>query len=585
MTINLKRLIVILIIVNFSLVNAQVGIGTTTPATGALLDLDDPTRGLLIPRVTIADLTTDNPVTGATIGLLVWNTSGVTGVGFHYWDGNDWIPLLGGTPSKDWALTGNTITGSEFLGTTSAQDLNIRTDNVERMKVFSTGQVSVNLPVLNSPDDTFSSSGLNAISGYSTAAAGGTGVFGNSTGVNGFGVFGSSPNGLGIFGLSDSGNGVYAFTTSGIGVQAFSNSGIGVSSFSNSGMGVVGIASAITETGVAGVNGNVFVTLFGGSGMAASGPNTGLFAYAGVGARTNANRGNAAGVFVLDTDSDPNTNGNNGTRAEAVLAGFDNASPNGLLSADDMYFGGYFSGGTSTLTPSYAYAGIKYDANNNGTNGTNYKIIGNGTNSTIIRDSSDTPRVLFSPEAPEILFEDYGVDKLVNGKAEINIDPILKDAIYVDESHPLKVFIQLEGDCNGVYVTNKSANGFTVKELKNGNSNVAFSWHIVANRADDKDSSGNITSKHVGLRFPVGPGPRKAAEMSSKKDIDLKNILVNQEALSKIKTRNTKNSEAQIEEDDKTVEVKKRENLKKTQAKQSSKKKQTAKTIKTDKTK
>ncbi|MFT4612749.1 MAG: hypothetical protein ACJA1H_002829 [Glaciecola sp.] len=32
MTINLKRLIVILIIVNFSLVNAQVGIGTTTPA-------------------------------------------------------------------------------------------------------------------------------------------------------------------------------------------------------------------------------------------------------------------------------------------------------------------------------------------------------------------------------------------------------------------------------------------------------------------------------------------------------------------------------------------------------------------------
>ena len=583
MTINLKGLIVILTIVNFSLVNAQVGIGTTTPATGALLDLDDPNRGLLVPRVTIADLTTDNPVTGATIGLLVWNTSGVTGVGFHYWDGNDWIPLLGGTPSKDWTLTGNTITGSEFLGTTSAQDLNIRTDNVERMKVFSTGQVSVNLPVLDSPDDTFSSSGLNAISGYSTAGgvgvfgsstAGGVGVFGIST-AGGLGVIGSSPNGLGIFGFSDSGNGVYASTTSGIGVQAFSNSGIGV----------VGIASADTETGVAGVNDNIFVTLFGGSGMAASGPNTGLFAYAGLGARTNANRGNAAGVFVLDTDSDPNTNGNNGTRAEAVLAGFDNASPNGVLSADNMYFGGYFSGGTSTLTPSYAYAGIKYDANYNGTNGTNYKIIGNGTNSTIIRDSSDTPRVLFSPEAPEILFEDYGVDKLVNGKAEINIDPILKDAIYVDESHPLKVFIQLEGDCNGVYVTNKSANGFTVKELKNGNSNVAFSWHIVANRADDKDSSGNITSKHVGLRFPVGPGPRKAAEMSSKKDIDLKNILVNQEALSKIKTRNTKNSEAQIEEDDKTVEVKKRENLKKTQAKQSSKKKQTTKTIKTDKTK
>ena len=98
-----------------------------------------------------------------------------------------------------------------------------------------------------------------------------------------------------------------------------------------------------------------------------------------------------------------------------------------------------------------------------GGGGTNYKIIGNGSNSTIIRDRNNTPRILFSPEAPEILFEDYGTGKLINGSANIIIDPIFKDAIYVDDHHPLKVFIQLEGDCNGVYVTNKSANGFTVK--------------------------------------------------------------------------------------------------------------------------
>src|SRR5690606_1516347 len=85
-----------------------------------------------------------------------------------------------------------------------------------------------------------------------------------------------------------------------------------------------------------------------------------------------------------------------------------------------------------------------------------------------------------------------------------------------DENHPLKVFIQLEGDCNGVYVTNKSADGFTVKELQRGNSNVSFSWHIVANRADDKDLNGEITSKHVGLRFPEGPGPLKPIELKSK---------------------------------------------------------------------
>tara|TARA_R110000751_G_scaffold4227_3_gene20396 strand:- start:1595 stop:1885 length:291 start_codon:yes stop_codon:yes gene_type:complete len=60
-----------------------------------------------------------------------------------------------------------------------------------------------------------------------------------------------------------------------------------------------------------------------------------------------------------------------------------------------------------------------------------------------------------------------------------------------------------------VYVTDKSSDGFTVKELQGGTSNVSFSWQIVANRADSKDANGNIISKHVGLRLPEGPGPLK----------------------------------------------------------------------------
>jgi hypothetical protein len=42
-----------------------------------------------------------------------------------------------------WLLTGNSITGTEFLGTTNAQPLVIRTDNVERMRVTATGDVVV----------------------------------------------------------------------------------------------------------------------------------------------------------------------------------------------------------------------------------------------------------------------------------------------------------------------------------------------------------------------------------------------------------------------------------------------------------
>ncbi len=59
----------------------------------------------------------------------------------------------------------------------------------------------------------------------------------------------------------------------------------------------------------------------------------------------------------------------------------------------------------------------------------------------------------------------------------------------------------MEGDCNGVYVTNKTATGFTVKELHGGNSNVEFSYHVIGNRIDDIDSQGRLVSKFQDNRF------------------------------------------------------------------------------------
>ena len=44
------------------------------------------------------------------------------------------------------------------------------------------------------------------------------------------------------------------------------------------------------------------------------------------------------------------------------------------------------------------------------------------------------------------------------------------------------VFLAPEGECRGLYVTNKSATGFEVHELGGGQSNVAFSYRIVALR-------------------------------------------------------------------------------------------------------
>ncbi len=50
-------------------------------------------------------------------------------------------------------------------------------------------------------------------------------------------------------------------------------------------------------------------------------------------------------------------------------------------------------------------------------------------------------------------------------------------------------------------VTNKTANGFDVIELNHGTSNTAFSWHIVANRANEAGANHDYAER----RFPVGP--------------------------------------------------------------------------------
>src|SRR5690554_759405 len=159
---------------------AQVGIGTTTPASGALLDLTSTDRGLLVPRVSINNLGTAAPVTAPTTGLLVWNTftgAGI-GVGYHYWNGTRWIPL--GNGGVDWALGGNNIVATNFLGTTNNQPLNIRTNNNERMRVQANGQTTVGFAGAANAGDQFSAVGTTGVAGYSGGS--GNGVYGQNRG-------------------------------------------------------------------------------------------------------------------------------------------------------------------------------------------------------------------------------------------------------------------------------------------------------------------------------------------------------------------------------------------------------------------
>ena len=64
--------------------------------------------------------------------------------------------------------------------------------------------------------------------------------------------------------------------------------------------------------------------------------------------------------------------------------------------------------------------------------------------------TKNKPVNLYCPEAPEVLFQDFGKGTLVNGAAHIVLDETFIKNVTVNDNHPLRVIIQLEGDCNGV---------------------------------------------------------------------------------------------------------------------------------------
>jgi hypothetical protein len=177
--------------------------------------------------------------------------------------------------------------------------------------------------------------------------------------------------------------------------------------------------------------------------------------------------------------------------------------------------GGYFEVQTGGTPQTWAYVGVR----DNG--GVNRKIIGNGTVNTIVKDANNKMVMLSAPEAPENLFQDYGQGKLVNGKAHINLDPILAKNILVNDKHPLRVFVQLEGDSKGVYVTNKTQYGFDVVELSNGYSNLDFTYTVIGNRANQINPDGT-KANYAEERFAAAPGPAKSQVLTAAKaDFDI----------------------------------------------------------------
>jgi hypothetical protein len=138
-----------LIVLNFQLKAQNVGINSSgaIPDASAMLDVSATNMGLLIPRVALSQTGLATPITAPSTSLLVYNTASVNDVtpGYYYWDGGQWVRFFTGSQSDDWTLLGNAGTNpsTNFIGTTDALDFVIRTNNTEKLRVESGGDVGI----------------------------------------------------------------------------------------------------------------------------------------------------------------------------------------------------------------------------------------------------------------------------------------------------------------------------------------------------------------------------------------------------------------------------------------------------------
>ncbi len=153
----MKRLLISLLLTIFCnvLVAQNIGINTagTAPNNSAGLDVDFTNKGLLIPRVGLTSSLDATTISSPATSLLIYNTAtagsspnNVT-PGYYYWTGTVWTRLAtSGASATNWQTNGNagTISGTNFIGTTDAQDLSVKTNNFEKLRVTTTGRIGVN---------------------------------------------------------------------------------------------------------------------------------------------------------------------------------------------------------------------------------------------------------------------------------------------------------------------------------------------------------------------------------------------------------------------------------------------------------
>jgi len=325
---------------------------------------------------------------------------------------------------------------------------------------------------------------------------------------SGAGYKGTSKNGDGLSGSSTNGTGIYGASASAV----FTHPGVEGENTNKSGAG-----------GAAGLFGWTLVTT-------GTGPEDGLVSYGAVDAifaetkDTGSSSNPGSAISALDPVSSASSSGDyntavvgSSTVGTALLGEADSTptisifgeAPVGVYSTAATFNGTdnpnafAFLGETNSFgldlhnssngsavyvsTPSYflegEVAGGNFTLDYNG----NLTVSGTVTTSrgTYVRTSGSNGAAMLEytgrTTAPQV--EDVGEAQLANGRAYVPIDARLSETI--DPRVAYHVFVTPEGDCNGLYVTQKSPAGFAVRELRGGRASLAFEYRIVAKPVDE----------------------------------------------------------------------------------------------------
>jgi len=103
-----------------------------------------------------------------------------------------------------------------------------------------------------------------------------------------------------------------------------------------------------------------------------------------------------------------------------------------------------------------------------------------GTLGAAVKGSGNKKIGLYTMQSSEDWVEDFGSGALNGGVATIRLEQRFAKTISGQADY--HVFLTPAGDCEGLYIANRTATSFEVRELKSGSSSVSFDYRIVAHR-------------------------------------------------------------------------------------------------------